>query len=133
MSSSRAEQGRDRKEGKGREGWRSGGGGGWEKETRGEGVLRGDVGSGGWKRQRGARVVEVEGLKRDGGEGEKDPRKENKDENEKQDGIKMLGIIKKKCFFFSPYHVACHVFYSSNDCFSSCVSRFFLLLMHVPL
>lgn len=33
---------------------------------RGEGVLRGDVGSVGWKRQRGARVVEVEGLERDG-------------------------------------------------------------------
>lgn len=33
------------------------------------GELRGDVGSVGWKRQRGARVVEVEGLERDGGGG----------------------------------------------------------------
>lgn len=66
---------------------------------RGEGVLRGDVGSVGWKRQRRARVVEVEGLGRDGGEGEKDPRTENKDENEKQDGIKMLGIMKRSVFF----------------------------------
>lgn len=34
-----------------------------------------------------------------GGEGEKDPRTENKDGNEKQDGIKMLGIIKKEVLF----------------------------------
>lgn len=111
------------------------GGGGWEKEMCGEGVLRGDVGSVGWRRQRGARVVEVEGLGRDGGEGEKDPRTENKDGNEKQDGIKMLVIIKKKWFFF-----ACtilHVTYStqvttgSHDVF--CLSSFASSSLWTPL
>lgn len=44
-------------------------------------------------------MVEVKGLERDGDEGEKDPRTENKDGNEKQNGIKMLGIIKKEVLF----------------------------------
>lgn len=47
-----------------------------------------------WWKWRGWRGMGV-----GGGEGEKDPRTENKDGNEKQDGIKMLGIIKKEVLF----------------------------------
>lgn len=47
------------------------------------GGLRGDVGSVGWKRHRGARVVEAEGLERDGGKGGKGGARERKTRGQK--------------------------------------------------
>lgn len=84
------------------------GGGGGERRRKCRGGIEGgccrEVGSVGWKRQRRARVEEVGSWRgrRGGSEGEEDPRTENKDGNEKQDGIKMPG---KKQHIFSLYHI----------------------------